>query len=228
MKLFFFAFILSLSTVICYGQCNPYFVLNEGVKWEVRYYDAKGKVQYTNRYQVSSLSESGNGYKADIELKVNNKDNEEVFTQAFNVACNDGTLYYDMKQFMPQQSQGKLKDFKVEYNGENLQYPNVLNVGDELEETQMLITMTSESMSINLDMIVKITDRKVEAKEIVTTPAGKFECYKITSIMTSESGGIIETESIEWVALGQGIIKTEVYIPNGSMVHYSEMISYTE
>ena len=39
----------------------------------------------------------------------------------------------------------------------------------------------------SMDMSIKIYNRKVEAKEDITTPAGNFSCYKISYDMESST-----------------------------------------
>ena len=61
---------------------------------------------------------------------------------------------------------------------------------------------------------ITITNRQVGSKESITSPAGTWECFKITSnqkILSKVAGmGIpIKMDVTEWYAPGVGVIKTE-------------------
>ncbi len=61
---------------------------------------------------------------------------------------------------------------------------------------------------------MNVTDRKVEAKEAVTTTAGTWDCYKISFkskmvIKMTVIGIPLNLSGTEWYAPGVGVIKTE-------------------
>ncbi len=61
---------------------------------------------------------------------------------------------------------------------------------------------------------MQVTNRKVQAKETVTTSAGTWDCYKITNstkmkIKTMGIGMPMNIENTEWFAPGFGVVKTE-------------------
>ena len=63
-------------------------------------------------------------------------------------------------------------------------------------------------------LIMNVTNRKVEGKESVTTPAGTWECFKITSknkinMKMGPIGVPMNIDNTEWFAPGFGVVKTE-------------------
>ena len=94
-----------------------------------------------------------------------------------------------------------------------LEYPAVINAGDQLKDG--LLNMDYESSGgLKSSIEISITERRVEGKESVTTPAGTWECYRITSKnrITSRIAGIgipIKMDVTEWFAPGFGVVKTE-------------------
>jgi hypothetical protein len=67
-----------------------------------------------------------------------------------------------------------------------------------------------------------VTNRKVEAKETITVPAGTFECYKITgnTHMETATFGLkvpIEMKTIEYFAPGVGLVKSITYNKNDKL-----------
>ena len=60
-----------------------------------------------------------------------------------------------------------------------------------------------------MNMVVKIYDRKVEALEEITTPAGIFSCYKMTSTIETKTMFTMVAKSNEWMARKVGPVKSE-------------------
>lgn len=116
----------------------------------------------------------------------------------------------DMKMNIPQGQQFSSTDARIQ--NVYLEYPANMNVGDQLKDGHMEMETDSKGMKQTLTM--DITNRKVEGKESVTTPAGTWDCYKITSstkmkIKTMGVGIPINMDVTEWYAPGVGVIKTE-------------------
>ena len=78
-----------------------------------------------------------------------------------------------------------------------------------------------------MNMRVNITDRVVEGIESVSTPAGTFNCYKI-SYLTSSKVMMVNTsfKTVQFIAENMGAVKTETYKSNGSLMGYSILKTY--
>ena len=103
-------------------------------------------------------------------------------------------------------------DSDVQADNIYIEYPNGMNVGDALKDAKMHMDMDNNGMKQTVDM--EVFDRKVEGKEKITTPAGSWECYKISykSKMRVKTMGIgmpMNIEGTEWFAPGFGIVKTQ-------------------
>jgi|GEM_PF-321792 hypothetical protein len=111
-------------------------------------------------------------------------------------------------------------DMDIESTGDGIVYiPNTLEEGDELPESdpfKLTLKVSLQGMSISGDINIKITDRKVENKENVTTPAGTFDCirlneeneFSINMVMVNQSERI---KSVSYLTPGIGIVKSETY-----------------
>lgn len=228
MKTVVLLFLLVSFTSLSYAQCNPYFELKEGASWEMSSYNAKGKPQGSTFYKVKSLEQSGDEFSAVIDFQIMDEKKKEVMTSELDLTCEDGTLHYDMRRFIPQQSMEAYGQMDMEITGDNLEYPKSLSVGDELKEGRMNMKISGEGMPFEMNFKIEVKDRKVEAKESITTPAGTFDCYKISSITSTKTIGNIEAKSVEWIAPGKGVVRTESYNRGGKMMGYSELTKYTE
>jgi hypothetical protein len=82
-----------------------------------------------------------------------------------------------------------------------------------------VVSKLTPGMSM-LNMVIKIYDRKVVAQEDVTTPAGTFKCYKMTSTIETKTMFSMVAKSTEWIALKVGIVRSETYDKNGKLMGY--------
>ncbi len=88
-----------------------------------------------------------------------------------------------------------------------------MKVGDQLKDATMHMDMNgANGMKQSVDMEMK--ERKVEAKEKITTPAGSWDCFKISykskmRIKTMGIGMPMNIEGTEWFAPGFGVVKTQ-------------------
>jgi uncharacterized protein (DUF2384 family) len=84
-------------------------------------------------------------------------------------------LHIDLSGLLP----GSQQNTKIESSG--LQFPLHVSVGETLPEAHHIMTMNRGGKEMKITSHIK--ERKVEAKESVTTPAGTFECYRISSVI---------------------------------------------
>jgi len=93
-----------------------------------------------------------------------------------------------------------------------LGYPPNMKVGDALEDGEFDSDIKTQS-GLGAHLEVNIKNRKVEGKESVTTPAGTWDCFKISyhsKIVVKIGIGIpVNSDVTEWYAPGFGIVKSE-------------------
>ncbi len=141
-------------------------------------------------------------------------DKDKLIATGYNeIKCSGGVMMMDMKMLIPQQQQQQaIKAADVSAESNFLEYPNSINVGDDLKDGNFSMDMDMNGMKQQMTMV--ITNRKVNEKESITTPAGTWECYKISykgrmSIKTLGIGIPLNMTGTEWFAPGFGIVKTE-------------------
>ena len=89
------------------------------------------------------------------------------------------------------------------------------------------VSMALKMGFVNMKMAADVTNRKVEAIEDVTVPAGTFKCLKLTSDVNATVMGMnVKSNSTEWYAKGIGLVKSESYDKSGkvqSTMHLTEL-----
>lgn len=210
-------FILVLAfTIEVNAQCNPYYNFKDGASWEITSYSAKDKVDGRQVNTIKSMEDLSNGWKAEMNMKAYDKKDELILDKDIEASCEDGVIKLDMDRFFPEETMQAFKDMDMNIETENLEIPSDLEVGKTLKNASLKMTG-----SMPFKMEVNITDRKVEAKESVTTPAGTFECYKITYTISSKTIMSVETKGADWIAKDVGMVKAENYNKNGKLQGYS-------
>ena len=204
------------------AQCNEFYQFKEGSSWEMESFDAKGKLTGTNKQSVSSFNEQGDSFVAKVHSIMTDKKGKEVMQNDLEFKCENGTMIIDMRNFINEEQMKAFQNYELTMESENLEMPSILTVGQTLKNG--LVTLTASNSPIPMLMTVSITDRKVEGKEKVTSPAGTFECYKITSNSTIQTkmgiGMTVEFSTIEWLAPKVAVVKSESY-RKGKLQGYS-------
>jgi hypothetical protein len=209
-----------LSSVLLFAQdCMFYYPKTQGAKLEFKSFDKKDKLTGSSIHFVKEITENGNMVSALIETQSFDKKGEDLGKNEFNVKCENGAYSVDMKSFVNAQTMETYEEMEVSVKSNNLEIPASLNIGDDLGDGKLEISVYSEGLKI-MGMTTDITQRKVEAKEEITTEAGTFDCYKITYTITVKTLFSVRMEAAEWIADGVGTVKSETY-SNGKSMGYT-------
>jgi len=133
-------------------------------------------------------------------------------------------LYADAKVAMPQENMAAYKDMEVKAEETFIEYPSSLSADQSLKDVNFKMEMYNKGtlfVTITFDEV----NRKVINKESITTPAGTWDCWKITYDMKFKAStaplniGIPFNMLVtEWFCPGFGIVKSETYTKNGKLV----------
>lgn len=207
-------------------NCENFFPVEKGAFMEMKNYDAKGKLSGTVRQTVTDVNDTNEGLIVKVSSEqLDNKD-KSLGTQNLEMRCKDGVFYMDMKNFFNQAAMGDMKDVEMSVDAKDLSFPSNLTVGETLPDASLNISMISGPIPMN--MSVNIYNRKVVAKENITTPAGTFECYKMTYDIDTKTIMKMSNSAIQWYAKEAGAVRTETYSKNGKLMGYSELSAFTK
>ncbi|HMN91268.1 MAG TPA: hypothetical protein PKD70_02795 [Saprospiraceae bacterium] len=190
-------------------DCNAYFPFQKGALLEFAYYDAKSKLSSTSSQEIQIVDEEANALTAQVAMLLKDKNGKEVTNGNYQVQCKDNVLYMDMSAMMPQVTQA-FSTMEIQATGDQLQLPARLQVGQTLPDARMQIKAGSGSVNL-MSMTIEITDRKVEAQERITTPAGTFNCYRITYMTNTKMLVSKSFKTVSWFADNIGMVKSESY-----------------
>lgn len=200
--------LLFFNLKITKSQSCGYLLMTNNAEVEMSMYDKKGNSSGKVIYKVLS----SNGTEAKVNSKVLNEKGKELTTAEGTYKCDGKNFSVDMRAMLPgeQAKSMNMKDMEVKTNNATLYYPTNVSVGSNLPDNEFVADTYTGGMKI-MSMNLRVTDRKVEGKENITTPAGTFECYKISSNQNVKAIFNISMQTIEWFSPNVGIIKTETY-----------------
>ena len=205
---------LAASAPVFSQQCGNYLYFQQNKTITMTSAKANGDETGQVVYKVSNVSDSSGYTVATLNSDVFDKKGKSIATAVVRILCNGGALQMDMRMMLPQQPNQKSQStMDVQAGGSYLQYPGSLNVGDVLPDGHITMQMNTSGMAQTITM--DITNRKVEAQESVTTPAGTWTCYRISfsGKIQMKMGAIgmpaMNSETTEWFAPGVGVVKTQ-------------------
>lgn len=221
LKIFFNLTLALLITVAMQAQdCRLYFPDEVGTSREMTSYDKKDRPASRVVQTILEKDVSGQDITLKVETVIYDEDDEEFSRSEVEIGCVNGVFSIDMSEYVTEMLEA-YQSMDIEMEGDNLVFPTNLSVGDNLPDGNINVTANSSGVTI-MNMDITIANRKVEAKEEVTTPAGTFDCYKISYETVSKNRLMTVTvRGMEWIAEGVGLVKSESYNKKGKLTGYS-------
>jgi len=223
MKKYFLIAAVLFFTIDVNAQCNQYFKVQQGTNWTLSNYDAKGKLQGKTIQKVTEYSESSNGFVATFEVTSVDKKGEQTMIGSSKMTCENGVIFFDMNDMFPEEQMKSMKDMEMKLEGTNLELPDNLKVGQQLKDASVVMkVMGPMTMSFTIDIV----DRNVIGKETLDTPAGSFDCFKVSQTVKMKMMMKMEMSSVEYYSKDVGMVKSETYDKKGKLKAYSLLTTY--
>lgn len=217
-----------LLSPLAYSQ-STYSFKELGKTKEYREYDDQGVISSILKQEVVRVTADSVYYKTTMLDKDERPiENIDSFTDVMTIDA-DGTthsylsysfnnilkvipnlvtdsLSQDSEDSVDASSLGAIFD-DIELTENSINIPRNLKVGMELDEYEMKIKI------LVMTMKAFVEDRKVVAKETVTTPTGTYDCFVIESenVIKAMLVGSEKTYKREWYTLELGLVKSESY-----------------
>ena len=203
------------------GDCGSMLLFREGAEITMSNYNVMGTVTSTSVSKVTKVSSEGGLTVAEVVMK-NTDDkggNEKTSTTIYK--CDGKNFFVDMTSLLAANKMTSTNKTN------SIEFPFNPAVGDVLADGEYTVSMARAGKEMTVTSHLR--ERKVEAKESVTTPAGTFECFRVSSVietdmdmpgMDEKSKQLMEQvkkkmekiRMIFWYSPGATIIKMENYI----------------
>ena len=207
-------------------DCEAYFPMNEGAVRVMETYDKKDKLEGKMTYEVKKITTEGEITYIHVNMLVEDKKGKEVYQSGMVMECEAGIFRVDMKSYMMAGMFPEGSGMDVEVDSRNLEFPATLEVGMTLPDGYISTKVNSGGMAL-MSTRVEVVNRKVEAMESITTPAGTFDCYKISQESRVKSVMSMTTNSVEWISKHVGVVRSESYDKKGELESYSILTEFT-
>ncbi|SNR75783.1 hypothetical protein SAMN04488009_3636 [Maribacter sedimenticola] len=223
----FLVLLLSITTMIAQDNCSKFYPMTEGVAMEYTNYNKKGKVENVSSFKVVNVSNTGGTTNATMAINLKDNKGKDIYDTDYNLSCTGNLVTLDYESLLPTEMMQQYGDMDIEISGNDIEIPNDLNVGQNLNDAN--VTMKISMSGINMNMAVDMTNRKVEKKESVTTPAGTYECFVLYSENRSKMMMANQVyPSRVWLSEGVGMVKQETYKKNGDLMSSTMLTSYNK
>lgn len=211
------------------NTCSTFYPMTEGASYNYEQLNKKGKIEGTSSYTVTEVTSEAGNTQATMKITYMDGKGKNAMESDFSITCTTNGILIDFESLFPTQMRQQYDGMNMDMDltGTDIELPNNLTVGQELADANITVTMNMGAM--NMKMEVNTIDRKVIAKESVTTKAGTFDCFVIGS--TTESKVMMSKQSFSdkiWLAPGIGLIKQESYSKNGKLMGSMELESYSK
>lgn len=216
-------------TLWAQNNCSKFYPLEEGRIFQYTNYDKKGKVEGVTDYVISNVENNSATTTATMNLTFTDDKGKNVMESDYSITCTGDGIKIDYESLFPSDMKKQYQDMgmEMEITGTDIEFPNELSVGQELNNANVNVSMDMGAMKMNMNF--ETYDRKVEEQETITTPAGAFTCYRITEknkskVMMANK----ETNSKIWIAEGVGMVRQETYGTNGKLMTRTELTKYVK
>lgn len=206
---------------------NGYMPFSEGVSFELTTYNKKDKVSSVVKHEITEVEGSTSEYTAQVKTQVFDDKGKPTVNGSYTIQCTEDGIGIDMSTMMSQESMAAFSSMDVDVTGDALIIPNTLSPGQTLPDGEMQMQASMSGMSL-MKLNMQVTDRKVESRESITTPAGTFDCVKITQTTTLDGFGKNAYTSTSWYAKGVGMVRTENYDKKGELNSYTVLTAFNK
>jgi membrane-bound inhibitor of C-type lysozyme len=167
-------------------DCTHYLYMQKNKTIEMTFYTNKGEAHLKTVSTVSDVKTENGITTATVISQAYDKNGKAMGQNTVSYKCDGKAVMVEMNFNVPQQQSEKSQKMDVKLSGGFAEFPADMKVGDHLKDasTQMQMGTNGNTAATTT---VQITNRVVAAQENVTTPAGTWNCFKITYNTTSST-----------------------------------------
>ena len=208
--------------------CNDFFPQREGTVLKYVNYDRKDDVTGRNELSFREKRQITDGVSVIFASKFSDDKEEVIYESELEVACVNGVIRFDLGKFLDPSTMSAYEDMDVEVSGDNLEMPLTGAAGTLLDGGSVTAVVRMNGIKV-ITLSVAISNRKIDAREKVTTPAGTFNCIKYSYDALTHVGFVKVTSSaVEWYSSDYGTVRSESYNKKGKLLGYTLLESISE
>ncbi|KAB7729302.1 hypothetical protein F5984_16865 [Rudanella paleaurantiibacter] len=198
-----------------------------GMGYEMQSYTAKDKPNGRMTYLVKTVRKEGGNTIVELEFQsLDEKGKSRQAPSLIKYTCTGDQLVADLSGMLASGQNQAFKDAEMRMKANQLAYPRQMSVGQKLTDGQMEAEFYTNG-SLMMESSIQMTNRQVDGKETLTTPAGTFEVYKVSSDfdMKNRVMGIgipVSMKSVNYRSDKTIFdVRTETYNKSGKLMAYT-------
>ncbi|GAB3327298.1 hypothetical protein GCM10027299_27740 [Larkinella ripae] len=225
MKTLFLLFVIGVTSLTASAQDCLSMKFKPGASYEMQSFSPKDKLVNRLVYTIKDAKTEGGSTRISVTMQSFDEKDKPAPEMAVTYTCTGSELIADLSG-MIMATNDAMKDMEVRVKENKLIYPKQLGAGNKLPDGELTAEMYNKGSKM-MDMNLNIVNRLVDGKESLTTPAGTFDVYKISSEvnMTNRAMGIPIRATFRSVSYRTNEvlfdIKTETYNKNGKLKGYT-------
>lgn len=219
-------FVLVCTLSVVKGQdCGNFIIQKEGAVLKYVNYDKKGKVTGSSEMLFKEKTVKDDWSEAIFISTYSDKKGDAIFESEVKLECKSGILYFSSSKFLDPATLSAYESMEVEVDAEHMDLPLDSKAGTELKDGKVTAVVRSNGMKL-VTISLDIFNRRVDAREVMETPAGSFECIKSSYDIHSEMGfAKMNMSSVEWYSPEYGPVRSELYDKKGKLSGYTVLES---
>ena len=230
-------FILTLTLLFSFLSLSftqtvyPINLFNQGLQTTFTKYNELGNIKGTIISTFSNVVRSGlNTSVASTTNFLDASSNLQLsrdFGYKLNTTSTSGSqsFFIDMKYFLPFSVALQYKNYTVTATGNAYEIPSQLAVGMILNSVRINFNFTPNVVGFSsATTTVNLLNRTVQIREKISTPAGTYNCWKITEDCEIKTNTITKQKITRWVSNDFGVVKVEIRDTSGNLLE-SEVLT---
>ena len=200
-----------LSTNIVSGQtCEGFFPNTKDAVMEMTSFNDKNKAQTISTTTIQNVENRGNDVNLTLHADIVDEKNKPLAKIDYDAYCSQGTFFISMKSLISSDQLKAWESMTVKIDANDVSYPLNCSPGQKLDDASLKVDVFMNEMKMP-GMTINVTDRLIVGNESITTPAGTFDCVKISATQKVKYIIGYEMHTIEWLSKGNGIVRSESY-----------------
>jgi hypothetical protein len=204
-------------------DCTFYFPQKPGTVMIINHYKTNDKFSGTTKTKI--IEATGSSIKFSSEYI--NDQGKSLNSGEYEVKCKNGEFAMDMSSLTNKMNLSAFKNMKTDIQYDEITLPSDLQPGEQLNNGEVRINISNNGMTI-MKTTIKITNRKVVDIENITTPAGTFQCAKITYDVETQSLVTTHSKGVEFISKQAGVVRSESYDSKDKLQSYSVLNSVAD
>lgn len=216
------------------SACAGLALFQPGAEIVTAVYNDKGEEMSKQKVKVLTVKEKNGISTASClgqELHAGATEKEEP--TRFEYQCDGKNIFFSIGSLFNQDKKKK----ETGVNASLISFPIVVKDGQTLPDARGFINSTKGEKQVSMKYVFR--NRKVGAREKITTPAGSWNCYPVSNTveveldlpgmdekakeMMKQMQKIMKMSMTTWISPDLGIVKMEMYV-NGELKSRNEVV----